>query len=277
MSRTKLHLYEPLFERQEGVCACGCGQPLYAGDLSHMNEIDRIKEGGEYSLENCRLLRRECHLRRHGNDSAPTFPALRAAYDNRMFWMKERRRLAKLIQDVGKSVWASDVTAEVLEQQLAVCKEQEKRWTKRMIEELRALDLPIAKAALSVHGIGEVAVAFLLAMTDIRKAKGPRSLWQHLGIGDPSQRNPGRGEYRAQLYLLSSGQLKANGPYRWKYDAAKARHELNGKKNAHYAALRETAKEIVKDFWRAYRFCEGLPTTGEGMQHLSAYGWGIET
>ena len=54
---TKRHLYDPLHEQQLGLCAC-CGEPLH--DDRYANHIDRLSEGGEYTLANCQLLRRRC-------------------------------------------------------------------------------------------------------------------------------------------------------------------------------------------------------------------------
>lgn len=282
---------EPLFQQQDGQCAL-CDKPLHTGDLSHMNEVDHIEPDGPDTLENTRLLHRGCHQERHGIESAPTLPALRAAYDNRQFWMKERRRLDKQIQDVDKSAWASDVTTEALAMQLARCEEQEKHWKKRTSEELKALDHPIVDAALAVRGVGEIVVAFLLAYTDIEEASGPRSLMQHLGVGSPDTywvrkgdgreqregRHPGKRWMRAELFMMSSGQLMAKGPYRSFYNLSKMRHDFSGTTNGHYAALRETAKEMLKHFWQAYRELEDLPVN-EGVLGYSDprnYGWALE-
>ncbi|CAA2139509.1 HNH endonuclease [Hyphomicrobium sp. ghe19] len=49
------------WQRSGGICECGCGVKIIAGDGP---EYDHIKEdtiGGEPTLENCRVMRKRCH------------------------------------------------------------------------------------------------------------------------------------------------------------------------------------------------------------------------
>lgn len=52
-----------LHDKQDGKCACGCGQPL---DLERPNSIDcdhivPLKDGGENRESNLQLLLKDCH------------------------------------------------------------------------------------------------------------------------------------------------------------------------------------------------------------------------
>lgn len=146
----------------------------------------------------------------------------------------------------------------------------------------------VAKAAMSVHGIGPVTVAHCLCYLDPAKADHASSFWKYAGLHCASSERYVKGEagggnkkLRTILYTMADSQIKSRGPYRVVYDNVKNRLEHSEKicktrnpqgrlvecawKDAspghrHGAAIRATMKHFLADWWWVSRTVAGLPT-----------------
>jgi hypothetical protein len=280
---TKNHLYEPLLRKQDGFCACGCGEKLH--EDRYQNHIDRIKEGGEYALANCRLLRRECHMRQHGIEANSPFVRLRTAFKNYRLWQRQRCRYDLALKGAWTTPYSEPVTLMELERQVDAALEHEKYFEKQIAKELRQLGHPIVQALLDLKGTGPITAGMLLSRVDISKAEYPSSLWKFFGLAGPTneryedgKKGGGSKEDRAILRQWAESQIKHRTPYRRFYDERRERtnKEEHWKSDAHRMAdaLRVMTKMFLSHFWEVYRKMEGLPVPEPyAMNHLNHDGY----
>lgn len=69
--RRKLRPYEraQLFERQNGLCSCGCGQPLTGNPMLDQDEHTNCRwVSGDDQLSNRTLMLRDCHKAKTARD-----------------------------------------------------------------------------------------------------------------------------------------------------------------------------------------------------------------
>lgn len=265
---TKSHLYQPLFDQQNGKCAI-CSLSLT--DRFH-TQIDRIvsgKENGKYILENCRLICLPCDWKKEGAAPNSRYPDLARAYRMYKLWQTEAgradRKLRAFSGDIQGTTRSPYFNAEIVEELLdmkARFSTIEKDYKKRVYEELK--EIPAAKILLKGYGAGPLVIAHILQMFDIRKGHTVSSLWKFFGYTPEDGvgvkgRNPGRGALRAPLYAsLSISLIRKNSPYRFFYDMHKARIAEKTGKSGHGQALQRTIKLWLSHLWDTWRRAEEL-------------------
>jgi len=278
---TKRHLYDPLHDQQLGLCAC-CGEALH--EDRYANHIDRISEGGEYTLGNCQLLRRECHMRQHGIEPGTAHTELRMAFRNYRRWQAGRCSLDLELRGAWTSPYTSDITLRELERQTDAAAAQEAFFAKEITRLLKESTEPIVQALMAVKGTGPITTAMLVSRVDIKKAEYASSLWKFFGLAGPSaerytdgEKGGGSKEDRAILRQWAETQVKLRTPYRQIYDSRREK-TVGGdwKSDAHrYAdACRLMVKLFLAHTWVTWRELEGLPTPAPyAMNHLNHHGY----
>jgi hypothetical protein len=179
------------------------------------------------------------------------------------------------------------------------------RWHERLLELEREADkdiarlaahMPIIKEAVKVKGCGFVNVAKVIAlMGGISSFETVSQLWRFAGYAviDGQAERLRKGEkahfnrrLKTACWLLATGLMRANSPYRREYDAARERYEMTHAEwtdgHKHNAALRKMVKLWLSHLWEAWRELEGLPTRPpyalEYLKHNThksrfEYGW----
>lgn len=249
--------------------------------------------GGTYGPSNYIVLDPVEHMREHGiyreRDSA--LSEIKAIID-------DREQVRKLYFKVNNQLLAyrrrvddlNEMTSAWLGAQLEDFGEQLKARDKLLVNVMKkaAKDIPLAKAALGVKGVGPVTVAYCLAYIDLEKARHASSVWAYAGFDKPShdrytkgQAGGGNKRLRTALYTMATSQIKSNGAYRYIYDNVKERLAISEKmtktrntqgvlvekpwkdtkpSHRHGAALRAVMKHFLADYWYVGRELAGLPT-----------------
>lgn len=264
---TKRHLYEAAYERQGGRCVF-CNEALPEDPAQ--SHLDRIEEGAEYNEANTRLVHTACHRERHHNEAQARFPELRKAYDNYRFWVATRASLELKARRASEAWWADEVTLTELGRLAATAGEHEKHFTRGMTAALKAVDHPMRAALLSVHGVGPVTAAMLLARLDPTKAQYASSVWKFFGLAGATKnrykegvKGGGSPQDRSVLYNWSQTQVKLRTPYRKVYDDRRAKTNGDEKwrsdMHRHMDASRVMTKMFLSHVWEVYRRLDGLP------------------
>jgi hypothetical protein len=264
---TKVHLYEAAYERQGGLCVF-CEQPLPEDPAE--SHLDRIEEGGAYDEENTRLVHTACHRERHHNEAQARFPELRKAYDNYRFWVATKASLDLKARRAAEAWWADEVTLRELGRLAETAGEHLKYFTKQVAHALKAVDHPMRDALLSVHGVGPVTAAMLLARVDPAKAAYASSLWKFFGYAGPvadryekGVKGGGSPQDRSVLYNWAQTQVKLRTQYRKLYDDRRVKTDADPKwrSNAHrhMDACRVMIKIFLSHVWEVYRRLDALP------------------
>lgn len=77
------------FQRCGGICECGCGVKIIAGDGPEYDHILEDTLGGEPTLENCRVLRKRCHGRKT-SERRPEIDKAQRGFEKRIKVRKSR-------------------------------------------------------------------------------------------------------------------------------------------------------------------------------------------
>lgn len=256
----KEHLYEELFERQEGACAI-CNLEL---SDRYMTQIDRIipgKEGGKYVLENCQLIHLKCDWEKEGNAPNSPHPELAAVYRTYKMWQDEHGRMDRKIRaysgDLQGTTRSPYIDAYTLAELVAfrdVFEQRKKEAEKKLKGMVRGI--PFTKVITDAPGGGELVAAFLLSKVDIRKADTVSALWKYFGYDPTEKYNPGKGRMKSNLYAgLSITLIRKDGPYRQDYDRFRSRDLGHGQ------ALLRVIKLWLSHLWDQWRRFEGLPVS----------------
>lgn len=287
---SKEHLFEPLYESQNGECAI-CEEPL---PDRYGTRIDRIvpgKDGGKYELSNCRLICLPCDWEKEGNAPNSPHPMLAAAYRTYKMWQvmaggmdRKIKAYSGDIKGTTASPYIDGYTLTELMELRDYYKGKEKEAKKRTNHTVR--ELPEWKGFMKdAPGCKEILAAKLLSEVDIRKAETVSALWKFYGF-DPANamrkgnkgRNPGLGNKRAGIYAALSISVctRKASPYRRIYDGYKA------KDVGHGGALLRTVKLWMSHLWATWRKFEGLPVTAPyannhlghtGFYDANEFGW----
>ena len=81
------------YERADGICECGCGQPFGEHPKERPEYHHRVEAalGGGNDLENCRCVRVDCHLKITASVSAPRVAKVRREKKRRKGWSAKKR------------------------------------------------------------------------------------------------------------------------------------------------------------------------------------------
>lgn len=263
---TKEHLFEPLYDSQGGSCAL-CAEPLIDRYMTHVDRIIPGREGGGYTLENCRLICPGCDWEREGNRPGSRYPELRMALSNYTLWQRTRKSIHLRMIATEKTPYVSDITTVELEKMIEGSRTHERYFEKLITKMVKEIEL--GRIITSVHGTGAITAALLLSRVDLRKADTPSALSKFFGLAGPSSERYEKGKTgggsktdRAFLRQWGESQIRLRTPYREDYDRRRSRtdNEDKWKSDAHrYAdAIRITVKLFLFHYWEIGRKFEGL-------------------
>lgn len=290
MSKTELK--ERITPMQDGMCAI-TGMPLPSDPA--LVDTDRIIErfrGGEYTLDNTRIVTPRAHMARHGNlrEREGWMDALKSQMD-------DRRQTMKLLMKINNQLLAYDRltdepnpdTEAFLRESMEPVKTRLGKIDRKITKHMLASDDPLIRAALAVPSVGPITMAGMTVYVDLEKANGASALWKYVGLHASSGERYTKGEagggnktLRTMLWNMANSMTKnRNCPYREVYDRTKTRLAASEKivksrnnkgqlvevpwKNAmashrHGAALRAVMKHFLADYWFVGRELAGLPT-----------------
>jgi len=287
-------------EKQLGVDAF-TGQPL--GEPTESFDTHRLKpksKGGRYTPDNTCVVDPITHMRHHGifRERPELFERLKAQVD-------DRNQVLKLHTKIGNQLRAyrrrtdtlNPETAEFLSiqlDQLTSLLSKRTHALKKTVNEIAQTN-PLVQAALGVHSVGFVTIAYCLVYIDLAKAKHASSLWRYTGLHTPAHARYTPGEpsggnrsLRTALFTMANSQMKQRNKgsaYGYLYDKTRSkldnseklvktfglhngRHRLVEKpwketvpNHRHMAALRVIMKHFLADYWYVGRTLLGLPTS----------------
>jgi len=266
---------------------------LLSSDLT-LVDTDRIlpkAEGGIYTNGNTRIVDPIAHMKRHGNyrEREEQLDEIKTVVDG-------REQIRKMVNSASNRIKAMERRTDSLDQSTVDFLEAQKDETQKRLSKIdrrikkmiEACDIPVAKSALGVKGIGAVTVAYMLIYIDIEKANYCSSLWSYCGLHKASHNRYTKGEsgggnktLRTVLYTMADSMMKTRGDYRDVYDRTKGRLEVSEKvvksrntkgelieckwketkpSHRHGAALRAIMKHFLADWWYVHRKTAGLET-----------------
>jgi len=284
----KSHLYDPLYEAQNGKCAI-CGEELTERYYTRIDRILRGEDGGKYELENCQLICLPCDWKKEDNKPNSPYPDIASAYRTYKMWQDEHGRIDRKIRaytgdikGTTASPYIDDFTMAELEELRDYFKKQEKATAKRVTQLVHKA--PEWDAFMKdAPGCGEILAAHLLSRVRIEMTDTVSSLWKFFGY-DPGNaagvkgRNPGLGKERAPFYaaLGISVCTRKSSPYRKIYDSYK------GKDISHGGAMRRVIKLWLSHLWATWREYAELPVSvpyannhlgHDGFYDPKQFGW----
>jgi hypothetical protein len=207
-----------------------------------------------------------------------------------------RQQVIKFINSLNNRLLAKNrstdqldkFTQEWMKQKVKEAQSQLGKTDRRIEKYVRHLDIPIAKIALKIRGLGANTVAYLLVYIDITKAEYASSLWSYCGYDKAAHERYTKGEsgggnktLRTVLFTMASSMIKTRAIYRDVYDNEKKKLENSMKfthsRNTqgkliecmwkdtkpchrHGAAIRKMVKHFLADLWYVWRTLEGLDT-----------------
>ena len=277
---------------QGNICALS-GVPLT--DDPSLLDVDRINErfrGGEYTVDNTRVVTPLAHMERHGNlRERPEW------MDELKSMMDDRRQTMNLKQKMENQLLAyqrlTDVvnpdTVEFLKDSLEPVTKRLGRIDRQVEKHMRKSPDPLVQAAMGVVGVGPVTLAGMTVYVDIEKAQSASALWKYVGLHAASHERYTKGEsgggnktLRTMLYNMAVAMMKnRNCPYRLVYDRTKDKLSVSEKitnsrnnqgkmvqvawkdtmaSHRHGAALRAMIKHFLADYWFVGRELNGLST-----------------
>lgn len=156
-------------------------------------------------------------------------------------------------------------------------------------------DYPIIEHMIAVKGVSFLLAARVICHIDISRATTVSALWRYSGYGvtNGERDRPTKGQplnynktLKTSVYNVGSSFLKAGGPYRAEYDAAREYYWANRpdwtKGHNHLASMRKMVKLWLSHLWDRWRRIEGLPTSEpyahaklahEHIKTPAEYGW----
>jgi len=82
------------WQRSGGICECGCGVKIIAGDGPQYDHRLEATLGGEPTLENCVVLRTRCHAAKT-SERRPEIDKTRRGFEKRINARPKRSKLSK--------------------------------------------------------------------------------------------------------------------------------------------------------------------------------------
>lgn len=287
----KLALKTALTEKQKKECALS--KTTLPDNLSLVDTDRKLqkKDGGIYTSENSRVVDPVAHMKRHGN-----YREREEQLEEIKIVMDGREQVRNLANSANNRILAmergtdklDETTKEFLEDQVDQTKKRLSKIDRKVKKLVEKCDIPVAKSALGVKGVGAVTVAYMLIYIDIDKAPYCSSLWSYCGLDKPSHKRYTKGKagggnktLRTALYTMADSMIKTRGAYREVYDRRKDRLSVSEKvtksrntqgkmieckwkdtkpSHRHGAAIREIMKHFLADWWYVHRKTEGLDT-----------------
>lgn len=289
MSKTALK--QKIKTRQDGKCSLTAEKLAQETSLFDTDRIDPKAKGGIYTDENTRVVNPVAHMQRHEifRERTPELTELKSIIDG-------REQIRKLVNSLNNRLLAVNrktdnldkITQKWITEKIKETQLQLGRTDRRVDKFIKFLDLPIAKTALKIRGLGAVTIAYLLVYIDINKAQYASSLWSYCGYDKASHERYTKGEsgggnktLRTVLFAMADSMIKTRAVYRDVYDAEKIKLEnsmrITKSRNTqgklteclwsqtkpchrHGAAMRKMIKHFLADFWLVWRTLEGLDT-----------------
>lgn len=78
------------WQRSGGICECGCGVKIIAGDGPEYDHIEEDFFGGEPTIENCMVMRKRCHDAKT-KQNRPAVDKTRRVFEKRINARKQSR------------------------------------------------------------------------------------------------------------------------------------------------------------------------------------------
>lgn len=287
----KVALKTALNDKQKKECALS--KTTLPDNLSLVDTDRKLqkKDGGIYTLNNTRLVDPIAHMKRHGNyrEREEQLEEIKVVMDG-------REQVRKLANSANNRILAmergtdrlDETTKEFLEDQVDATKKRLSKIDRKVAKLIKGCDIPVAKSALNVKGVGAVTVAYMLIYIDIEKANYCSSLWSYCGLHKASHNRYTKGEsgggnktLRTVLYTMADSMIKTRGAYREVYDRTKSKLEVSEKitksrntqgkliecawkdtkpSHRHGASIRQIMKHFLADWWYVHRKTEGLDT-----------------
>jgi hypothetical protein len=277
---------------QDNICELS-GVPLT--DNPSLLDADRIIErfkGGEYTVENTRVVTPRAHMARHGilRDRPEWMEQLKSIMDDRRQTMNLKQKMEnQLLAYQRMTDEANPDTIEFLTDSLEPVKKRLAKIDRQVEKHMKASPDPLVIAAMGVKGVGAITLAGLSVYVDLEKAQSASALWKYVGIHAASHDRYTKGEsgggnktLRTMLWNMANSMVKnRNCPYRDVYDRTKERLAVSEKvtqsrntqgqliecawketkpSHRHGAALRAVMKHFLADYWFVGRELHGLST-----------------
>lgn len=233
-------------------------------------------EGGTYTDGNTALAQPVAHMAEHGNyrERTEELNELKAKMDDRKQVLKLKSKLENQLLAYKRGTdHPRQTTVDFLQEQLREINKALATHDRKVSKAVRSMSDPLAQAALGVHAIGPITVAYCQVHIEVagifpefypgtnkphpkagqEKAPHASSLWKYVGLHTSSwdryQKNVASGgnkNLRTVLYTMAESQMKHNGPYREVYDRAKARRAQSNE----MVWTRNTQGKLVQLPWK---------------------------
>ena len=285
-------LKQNLAPTQANLCAIS-GVPLR--DDPSLLDTDRIFErfkGGEYTLENTRIVTPRAHMERHGNlrERPEWMDELKSIMDDRRQTMKLKQKMEnQLLAYERYTDEPNPSTVEFLTESVDPLKKRLAKIDRKVEKHMRQSEDPLVKAALGVRKCGPITMAGMIFYVDLEKAQSASALWSYAGLHTASHQRYQKGKagggnktLRTMLWNMANSMVKdMDCPYREVYDRTKDRlaesEKITKTRNTagdwiecawkdtkpshrHGAALRAVMKHFLADYWFVGRELRGLST-----------------
>lgn len=292
MSKTALK--QTIAPNQSNLCALS-GVPISPHLAPELLDTDRIIErfkGGEYTIDNTRIVTPRAHMERHGNlrDRPEWMDRLKSIMDDRRQMMKLLMKMNnQLLAYQRQTDEANPETIEFLTDSMDPVKKRLAKIDRQAEKHIKTSEDPLIQAAMNVIGVGPMTVAGLTVYIDLEKAQSVSALWKYVGLHAASNDRYTKGEagggnktLRTILWNMANSMTKNRKcPYREVYDRTKDRLAASEKitksrnnqgqlvevawkdtmaSHRHGAALRAMMKHFLADYWFVGRELRGLDT-----------------
>ena len=289
---SKAALKQDIAPTQSNLCAIS-GVPLKSDP--ELLDTDRIFErfkGGEYTLENTRIVTPRAHMERHGNlrKRPEWMDELKSIMDDRRQTMNLKQKIENQLLAYERYTDESNPeTIESLNDSLEPVQKRMAKIDRKVDKHMRQSDDPLVNAAMAIPSVGPITLAGLSVYVDLEKAQSASALWKYVGIHTASHERYQKGEagggnktLRTMLWNMANSMVKNRAcPYREVYDRTKERLEVSEKitnsrntqgqliecawkdtkpSHRHGAALRAVMKHFLADYWFVGREIRGLST-----------------
>lgn len=289
---SKVTLKKAIAPTQDNLCALS-GTPLPLNPS--LIDTDRIVErfrGGEYDLDNTRIVEPRAHMARHGNlrEREDWMDHLKSLMDDRRQTMKLKQKMENQLYAYQRYTDEPNPDTEAfLQASLEPVQKRLDGIDRDVSKHMRRSDDALVQAALAVPRVGPITMAGLTVYVDLDKAQSASSLWKYVGLHAASHERYQKGVtsggnvvLRTMLWNMAVSMMKDRDcPYRIVYDRTKERLSVSEKvtksrntqghlidcawkdtkpSHRHGAALRAVMKHFLADYWYVGRELRGLPT-----------------
>ena len=285
-------LKENIAPRQGNVCAL-TGVPLINDPA--LLDVDRMMEkfrGGEYTIDNTRVVTPRAHMERHGilREREQWLEDLKSMMDDRQQTMKVVMKINNQLLAYQRQVdHAREATATFLQETLESAQKRLRQIDSEVTKHMKSATDPLVTAAMNVPSVGPITVAGLQTYVDLEKARSASAMWSYIGIDKASHDRYTKGTagggnktLRTIVWNTANSMTKNRQcPYREVYDRTKDRlaasEKITKSRNTqgkliecawkdtkpchrHGAALRAVMKHFLADYWFVGRELAGLDT-----------------